>query len=229
VRINSSIGIASCLLAAVTFTALTGCPTAQTKTESGVVVACLPPAGGSSAPASVAADVPGEVTFVVQNRATFTQQPDNAFAQVEPGTLVDALSNLNGCYGVYYVLAADGKDPQVPAGTPVLDAYELYSFDPATGAAKFQLYEHAVTGGLWIFVAYEGHYALGDTNQINVTWNTVTYSDPDTNEVKTETFTGTEAGSKAALRATLSGDQFRVRAETATGTDCRIFVRFTCP
>jgi len=54
--------------------------------------------GGCGAPAL---DVPAQVTEVEANRMLFLQPEDDPLLDIEPGTVVDDLAKLQGCWGVF--------------------------------------------------------------------------------------------------------------------------------
>jgi len=185
-------------------------------------------------------ELPAEVKFVLDNRGAFVTPPDNRLATVEPGTALDSLSTLDGCWGTYYRLLADGSQAAIPAGTPLVDSYESYHFDRATGAAKFQIYQQAIAGAASVFVAYEGHFVVLDQGRLRLTWEQLTFRNPATGQIEGETFT---AGNSPQwdLRATLAGTELRLRRETdgkvsediggAAGAEYarRVYARFDCP
>jgi hypothetical protein len=209
VRSSRKLGIVGSLVAIGTGLFLAGCPTATTFT---------PPV------------LPTEIASVVQNYLSVALQANDPFAQIEPGTVEDALSNLDGCWALYRQVLADGSDAQVPAGTPLVDSYEFYHFDAATTVAQYQEYNKAVSTETAFYVSLTGHYTLVDNSQVQVIWDAAAYSDPTTGEVTTHTYTAAEKADQPGSKVTIRGNQLRIKVESTTvTTDERVYTRYTCP
>lgn len=80
-------------------------------------------------------ELPEEMTFVVQNRALFVQSDDQELADVLPGTTIDELSGLAGCFGAFDVFEG---------GLLSIENFEVYVFDPATDKLEFQVWQGGV-------------------------------------------------------------------------------------
>jgi hypothetical protein len=174
--------------------------------------------------------LPTEIASVVQNYLSVALQANDPFAQVEPGTVEDALSNLDGCWALYRQVLADGSDAQVPAGTPLVNSYEFYHFNSTTTAAQYQTYNAAVSTETAFYVSLTGHYTLVDNSQVQVVWDEAAYSDPTTGKVTTHTYTAAEKASQPVSRVTIRGNKLRIKVESTTvATDERVYTRYTCP
>ena len=185
-----------------------------------------------------ASDLPSAVRHVAENETDFAQDSENAFGEVAPGTVMDALSGLDGCWGSYFRLVADEDASGVTAGTPLLDTCEAYSFDSATGAITYCIYQQSVYGTLGVYGLYEGTYTVLDDSSINATWDHVRVRDPSTGEVQTTDFTDGADPVEWVLLITLNGDELRVGGAEEEGEaaaegsaadyEQRVFTRFTC-
>ncbi|MGD8450249.1 MAG: hypothetical protein PVJ57_00395 [Phycisphaerae bacterium] len=182
-----------------------------------------------------ASALPQAVAYVETNRTTFAEAGNDALAEVAAGTEMDDLNGLDSCWGTYYVLTTEPA-AGATTGTPVLNGYEAFQFDAATGAAAYQIYQDALSTELSIFASYEGTYTVLDTQRIQVTWDTVVYFDPYTGQIHTETLAAGDEGRERTYWMTLSGDKLRVRAEDEAasddgtdGYDRRVYSQFDCP
>lgn len=223
-NVSKRIGLTACLLAGA---------------QLGVLAGCVPAVETDSDRARPS-ELPSEINYVIDNRDLFATGPDEAFAEMEPGTVIDALGGLSGCRGSYYRLTADGSIGDVPAGTPLLDSYELYRFDVETGAVKYQVYQRTVFSSHSIFAVVQARFTILDDSRIEIVWERATFSDPDTGEVITETYTEDDAP-RGVFSVSLSGEQLRLRAETSEGPgdaveqqtaveyERRVFRLFECP
>ncbi len=206
----------------------------KSSTKSGLVAICATIGlllVGCTTPVTFTPPVlPDQIAAVVQNHASVALQANDPFAQVEPGTVIDALSNLDGCWALYQQILADGSDTSIAAGTPLFDSYEFYHFDAANLTAQYQIYNAAVSSETAFYVALEGHYSIVDTSQIQVVWDTAAYSDPTTGQVTTHTYTDAEKASQPLSKVTVQGNQMRIKVESADAkSDARIYTRYTCP
>ena len=174
--------------------------------------------------------LPNELEPVLANRNAFAADSGGALENVEPGTAIDPLSNLDGCWATYYTYTAEANDNSVPAGTPLVDAFEVYRFNAQSGQVEYQIYQEAVSGTLAIFAAYEGSYTVLDESRINVTWEQLSYSDPETGEIGTQDLSNQEEASGGELLVTLSGNELRLPGEAGGAEETsRVFYRYDCP
>lgn len=223
--VSKKIGLAACLLLGVQLVVCVGCVLPPAETDS-----------GRTRPS----ELPSEINYVIDNRDLFATGPDEAFAEVEPGTVIDALGGLSGCWGSYYRLTANGSLGDIPAGTPLLDSYEQYRFDAETGTVKYQVYQRTVFASHSIFAVVDVRFAILDESRIEIVWEQATFSDPNTGEVITETYTQDDAP-RAVFLLSLGGEQLRLRNESSEGPgdavgqqtaveyERRVFRLFECP
>ena len=76
----------------------------------------------------IPADLPPEIAIVIQNESRFAQQGTEVLADVDVGEVADDLGMLSGCWGAHYHFTF--------IGLPFC-GYEAYSFDPASGKARY--------------------------------------------------------------------------------------------
>jgi hypothetical protein len=187
-------------------TLLSGCPTADTFT---------PPI------------LPHEIAAVVQNHASVTMQADDPFAQVEPGTVEDALSNLDGCWALYRQTMEYGD---WTTGLLPFDSYEFYYFDATTGVARYQEYDVAVSGEWARYLSDEGHYTVQGAGQIKLVWDTSVQGDLSSGRVSAYALTREQKANTPLSKVTVRGDQMRIMVLfTGALPDERVFTRYTCP
>lgn len=71
-----------------------------------------------------------EIQHLMQHRESFAQSDGDPLVHTAPGTIVDDLSRLDGCFGAYHQFMLLG----VP-----LEGFEVYAFEPDTGHLRYQV------------------------------------------------------------------------------------------
>jgi hypothetical protein len=168
--------------------------------------------------------VPAEMQPVIATPVQFTAATDNALQTVAPGTVIDDLSGLDGCWGAY-----------LPGEFLAAGFVDVMHFDRA--AARFTRYSGiaAAGGGLWAefpAVAIEtGRFEVTGPATVLLTTETVAYRGPHADEFPGETLPNPVA--RPAL-VTLSGGEVLFYIDTSNASEVDtdearpIFMRFEC-
>ena len=171
--------------------------------------------------------LPAEIELVAANPSTYAPDSDHPLANVTTGTVLDDLSGLTGCWGVY----GDGLGETTFGSTGIF--YEVYSFDTAAG----QVQRWVLTPS-WLFipamlVVDVGTYEVAEAGRIEIMLDNYTL---------TNLVTGTSQqfdnlpNSVASLEklVTLSGSKLLLASpdyvdETTGEPIGRMYTRFDCP
>ena len=175
----------------------------------------------------ISTELPAELQTVIDDPAAFSADPDDPLAAVVPGTLIDDLDGLTGCWGNYG--AGEVSDQGVPYGV----FYEAYQFDAETGLAN-----RWVLTPSWMFipsmvVVDEGTYEVVETGRIEITLERYTLTDAAIGLGRQFTDPPIEIAVIEKL-VTLSGDELLLASpdyvDEETGDALgRVFMRFDCP
>ncbi len=169
--------------------------------------------------------LPDEIAAVVKNRASVAVPANDPFAQVGPGTVEDALGNLDGCWALYRQTMDYGEYDR-----ELFDSYEFYRFDAATGVAKYQKYNAAVSSDWAYYLSEEGHYTVHDAGEIKVIWDTSIQGNLQIGRVTAYALTWEQKASAPLSKVTVRGDQMRIMVLfSGAQPDERVFTRYACP
>lgn len=178
-------------------------------------------------------EVPDTPRHVLENAADFIASADDPLETIEPGTVVDDLSALDGCWGTAFT--------ETEIQTP-LAFFSVYQFDAHAGTyVRWTFYGRRDTGVLWrvvpILSEESGTYELTSDATIEMT-NTRLRSNVSTDGDILSTLQDSQPDGQIPARSaliTLDGDQmlFFIDAETAADVDEQderpIFFSFDCP
>lgn len=175
----------------------------------------------------ISSELPAQLQAVIDDPAAFSAEPDDPLAAVDPGTLIDDLDGLTGCWGVYSEGAASDQ------GVLYNAFYEVYQFDAASGIANRWVMTPSWVVIPSIVVIDEGTYEVVDTGRIQITLERYTL---------TATITGlgrqfTDPPPAIAViekLVTLSGDELLLASPDYVDEQTRkplgrMFLRFECP
>jgi hypothetical protein len=188
-----------------------------------LAIAVLLTAGGCLFPGTlvISTELPAELQAVIDAPDAFSADPNDPLAAVVPGTLIDDLGGLTGCWG------------NCSDGFPYAVVYEVYQFDAETGLAN----RWVLTPG-WMFipsviVVDEGTFEVVDTGRIEITLDRYTLSCAITGLGQQFTDLPAEIAVIEKL-VTLSGDELLLASpyyvDEETGDPLgRVFIRFGCP
>ena len=107
------------------------------------------------------ADTPEAIALVLGDQVRFTAGEDDQLQGVEAGTVVDDLSGLAGCWGVYELECA----PDVAPDGPCLIAGQTLQFNPVTGELIRYTYQDIV-GIVQVMDVWEGTYEVVDDGHL---------------------------------------------------------------
>jgi len=170
--------------------------------------------------------LPSELQIVVDDPNDFTPPADDPLANLTPGTAVDDLSNLTGCWGWF-----EAAEPAV--GGPATGFYEVYQFDADAGIANRWVFTPPFLAIPPIVATDEGSFTPHDDGRIEIRLDRYTIIDMRTGLG----WEFTELPDDIAVfdrLVTLDGDQLLVGdpayVDEETGEPIgRIFARFDCP
>ncbi len=170
-------------------------------------------------------DLPAELRFVTENRSRFVEDPNDPLFELPPGTIVDDLSLLDGCWA-----AALPADVAVD-GEPLLTLYFVYRFDAESGTFTSWIYQRDAFGRFFTLASGDsGTFVVEDGNRIVFTVQQTMGYDPETGEF----LTAEPARDRFEELATLSGDRLRLHfgaadREPVDPGDDQVYTRFDCP
>jgi hypothetical protein len=199
-----------------------------------ILAASLAPAillimGGCVFPgtAVVSTELPAPLQAIVSDPAAFSTDPNHPLTAVTPGTLVDDLAGLTGCWGY----CSDGEMSE--QGVSPWAFYEAYQFDAETGLAN-----RWVLSPRWLLipalmVVDEGTFDVVDTGRIEITLERYTLTPGGLGFGRQFTELPTEIAVVEKL-VTLSGDELLLASPDYVDEESgvplgRVFVRFDCP
>lgn len=162
---------------------------------------------------------PPVIAYVLDHADEFAVS-DDPLAAVEPGTALDDLAGLSGCWGSYE--RQDWFQGQLPA----FESWEAYHFDAAAG----RLVRWVVTAN-WLFMPgafsiSEETYTIAEGGRLRLQSDRYTIYDLRTGEGRTATPSG--AFDELEVRVTLAGDRLLL-ADPENRPAGRVFRRFACP
>jgi len=166
--------------------------------------------------------LPAELQVVVDDPNTFAPPPEDPLAGVAPGTVVDDLSNLTGCWGWFEEAAG-----------PVAAFYEAYQFDADGGTVSRWVFTPGLLLIPPVIALDEGSFAAVGGGRIEIQLDRYTIIDMRTGIGREFTELPEEIGTLEKL-VTLAGDQLLIAdpsyIDQETGQPVgRIFTRFDCP
>ena len=186
---------------------------------------------GELAPLDV--QVPAHLQSVFNDVDSFRAAPNDPFESIAPGTAVDDLSGLDGCWGTSFT----ESDAESEIGL-----YVAYHFDAAAGTFARWSTVGLIAGGLWpslpVVSGEEGTFTIVDANHVLLsTERYLANIDPDTSRIfaDVQEIGGGSTPTERTALVTLQGDQmlFFIDVETANDVDeadeRAIFFRFECP
>lgn len=178
--------------------------------------------------------IPAAVQVVLDNPTAFQAAADDPMQTIEPGTVVDDLNGLTGCWGTVF----SGSVSSPPAALFV--AYQLDSADGSL--TRWSGYVMLDGSGLWpiaqLLSAEVGSFAVtGNSNLVFTVERSFVNIDPNTAQiistlVENPQFSGPL--DRPAL-VTLDGDSMLLFIDTETADEVNaaderaIFTRFDCP
>ena len=191
---------------------------------------------GCDAGLSVPIDVrvPPEVQYVFDHVADFRSPADDPLESVEPGTVMDDLAGLSGCWAKMFTEA------QVQSG---LAFFAVYHFDAAAGTFTRWSLVGLESGGLWpvlpVISAETGVFEVASATTIRMTvQRNFANMDVDTGEVLSELREIPVEREEPLVRTalvTLDGERMLLYIDTETPEEVDadeerpIFYRFDCP
>ncbi|MFQ5806712.1 MAG: hypothetical protein ACE5I3_09705 [Phycisphaerae bacterium] len=171
--------------------------------------------------------LPAELQVVIDDPNSFAASPDDPLAALTPGTAVDDLSGLTGCWGWF-------EEAQYSlGGSPPTVFYEVYQFDADVGTANRWVFTPTFLLIPPLVAVDEGSFSVSDQGRIEIRLDHYTIIDVRTGSGREFTDLPDAVAIFEKL-ITLSGDQlliggpFLVDEETGEPIG-RIFTRFDCP
>jgi hypothetical protein len=197
----------------------------KSRTTWGLVATTAVLAGGGclfpGVPASLT-ELPAELQVVVDDPSSFAQAPGDPLASVAPGTVVDDLGGLTGCWGWYEEAAG-----------PLVAFYEVYQFDAGNGTVSRWVFTPGFLLIPSLFALDQGSFTALDDGRIEIQLDHYTIIEMRTGIGREFTELPAEIGTAEKL-VTLDGDQLLIAVpyyvDEQTGEPAgRIFTRFGCP
>lgn len=143
-------------------------------------LACAP-----ATPAFYEPEIPEPLATIITGSDAIEIGPNDPMFAVEPGTVVDDLAGLHGCWAAYRIHTAPPDSTDPPPGTPTWETYEFFSFDTATGQAICQTYARMLTQAFATARSQEGTFSLAGANRLLFQVTTTRTSDPITGKTYT--------------------------------------------
>lgn len=171
--------------------------------------------------------LPPELQIVVDDPNGFTAQPDDPLADVTPGTLIDDLSGLTGCWGAFE------EAEYSLGGTPLTAFYEVYQFDADAGTADRWVFTLGFFLVPPVVAVDEGTFSILDDGRIEIRVDRYTVVDMRTG-VGRQFSDLPDVIAVLEKLVTLDGDQVLIAVpyylDEETGEPLgQIFKRFDCP
>jgi hypothetical protein len=177
-------------------------------------------------PAENPGELSPELSFVIANKQQFDTQGVQVFAGVVPGTLVDPLEGLTGCWGFY-----ERQQPFGEAVSPV-EVFEAYHFDAATGEVERWVLTTSFLIVPEIYAWDQGTYTVADDGRLLVTIESYLIADRTAGQARISTNLP-PAFRDVTKFVTLSGDNALIAGTSDTDetvpSDGFVFRRFDCP
>ena len=108
--------------------------------------------------ALTSSELPAEVAYVVNNKSAFTCTQTDAGQSLEPGTVIDDLDHLTGCWA--FVVEEASKP---------IRFYFVHHFDVSAGEYTFWTYQQDDFGLFSMLATTSGQVAIIDENHIALT------------------------------------------------------------
>lgn len=173
-------------------------------------------------PSSV--NLPAAANFVANNPSTFRSNVGDAPATT-PGTVVDALSGITGCWGAMAVSA--DSDPAL---------FSTYSFDATAGTFEAVSWIGPVTGGIQadfpLFTVSSGQFFVDDASTVRIVTNTVLSNADAAGNLSSDATNSRTLNPPLTrnLTSTLSGNSWIVSFTGDDGsTQTLTYRKFACP
>jgi hypothetical protein len=194
-----------------------------------VAIATLLVSGGCSLPGvpTSATGLPAALQAIVDDPNSFAPSPEDPLADVTPGTVIDDLSGLTGCWGWF-------EQALCPlSGRPLTAFYEVYRFGTDSGTVSRWVYTSGVAAIPPVVTVDEGGFTVIGDGRIEIQLDRYTIIDMRTGIGREFTELPEEIGTLEKL-ITLAGDQLLIAdpsyVDEGTGQPAgRIFTRFDCP
>jgi hypothetical protein len=127
-------------------------------------------------------EIPAEISAVIANRDSVRVMEDDPFFHTQPGTVIDDLGGLDGCWASYVNISSPQDTPFFPAGTPLMDTYEFYRLDFQTAQMEHQVYGELTVASFASTIAYDGTFTIDGDNRLEFTVHTMRTFDPFTGD-----------------------------------------------
>ena len=180
-------------------------------------------------------EVPSDLQPVLNAPADFTVAKDDTLRTVTPGTVLDPLAQLDGCWGGL-----------LPAIRPNVDLalYTVFHFDRQTGTYQSWAAQGVRSGGLWptlpLIVENSGTFQVQSDNTLllHMTHSRANLDETSghiTTTLNDQPLTADNPVVDWPALATLQGDHLLLylgvssAAEVSTAEDRQILTRFDCP
>ena len=184
-----------------------------------------PELAGQMESVRIQGSLPAPLDWVMQHKETFGQG-DDPFGGAAPGTVMDDLSGLTGCWGSYEL-----EDP-FPGAVPPIGIYEVYHFDDATKQFTRWVYTDGVLMMPAIYATDSGTYELLDGGRINCHPDTYSAYDMST-RLGRKIDNPPEGYFEGELYLTLKGDRLNtadsLEPDESGEIYRQLFRRFDCP
>jgi hypothetical protein len=172
-------------------------------------------------------ETPAELQAVINDPNAFVPPSDDPLADVTPGTVVDDLSNLTGCWGWFEAATYS------PSGSPLTTFYEVCQFDADIGTADRWVFTPSFLLIPPILAVDQGSFSVVDDGRIEIRLDHYTVIDMRTGIGREFTDLPEQIAVFERL-VTLDGDQLLIAdpyyVDEETGEPIgRIFTRFDCP
>lgn len=172
-------------------------------------------------------DLPEEIQYVVSNEDSFAQNESGPLADTEPGTVIDDLAGIDGCWGAYRIRGEGGglQDNLSHDLTWQNEVYAAYRFDVSAGRGTFQQYTRATVLGVIGASIDTFTFAIAEEDRIDIDISTHTYSAPVTGTLVT--YGPEDVGFPLSvweheLLVTVNGERMRIEGSGL------VFHRFEC-
>lgn len=172
-------------------------------------------------------ELPADVKFVYENAERFIATSDGPLSDVTPGTVIEPLDALNGCWGI----ARPSNNVNVPyTDIKSVDAFDVMHFDAATQEIIHTWKIHDLGGLITVVVVDRGTFEVLDASTVRLTYAAWSGNDPTTGQFDPET--AYDQPVEATYELTLSGDRLAlmpVDGELPDGQSHPVYVQFDCP
>ncbi len=152
-----------------------------------VLIAALSLLAGCPVQPGASKRMPPEIQAVQAARDAVTVAPDDPLHNVAPGTFIDDLAGLAGCWAGHQRIVSEEQTPMVDVGDPLLDIYHFFRFDPAAGTVTYQSCAAVlvVPFSLDSCASYHGTYDIVPESGLVIDVESFSTTDPFTGETRT--------------------------------------------